>query len=43
MGQSFRYDVAKDGRTFLVTGGLPQDLSPITLVTHWTAELEKNP
>ena len=42
MGFGFRYDVARDGR-FLVAGGLPQDLFPITLVTNWTAELEKKP
>ncbi|MGH9367791.1 MAG: protein kinase domain-containing protein, partial [Thermoanaerobaculia bacterium] len=41
MGFSFRYDVAKDGRRFLVASGLPQELSPITLVTNWTAELKK--
>ncbi len=41
MGQTFRYDVSKDGARFLVNGGLPQEPSPITLVTNWTAELEK--
>lgn len=41
MGLCFRYDVAKDGKGFLVTSGLPQDPAPITLVTNWTAELEK--
>ena len=41
MGMSFRYDVAKDGKRFLVNGGLPQPISPITLVTNWTAEVEK--
>jgi hypothetical protein len=41
MGMSFRYDVSKDGKRFLVNGGLPQAISPITLVTNWTAELEK--
>ncbi len=41
MGLTFRYDVAKDGKRFLVNSGLPQDPSPITLVTNWTAELEK--
>jgi hypothetical protein len=40
-GVGFRYDVAKDGRKFLVHGGVPQELSPITLVTNWTQELEK--
>ncbi|MDQ5858412.1 MAG: hypothetical protein M3542_09085, partial [Acidobacteriota bacterium] len=39
MGFSYRYDVANDGKRFLVVAGLPQDLSPITLVTNWTAEL----
>ncbi len=43
MGLSFRYDVAKDGKRFLVNSGLPQEPSPITLVTNWTAELEKKP
>jgi eukaryotic-like serine/threonine-protein kinase len=43
MGMSFRYDVSKDGKRFLVNGGLPQTISPITLVTNWTAELEKKP
>jgi Tol biopolymer transport system component/predicted Ser/Thr protein kinase len=41
MGFSYRYDVGKDGKRFLVASGLPQELSPITLVTNWTAELEK--
>jgi Tol biopolymer transport system component len=41
MGMSFRYDVSKDGKSFLVNGGVPQEISPITLVTNWTAELEK--
>ena len=41
MGVSFRYDVAKDGQRFLVNAGLREDLSPITLVTHWTEELER--
>jgi eukaryotic-like serine/threonine-protein kinase len=41
MGMSFRYDVSKDGKRFLVVGGLPQEPSPITLVTNWTAELSK--
>jgi len=41
MGMSFRYDVSKDGKRFLVVGGLPQPLSPITLVTNWTAEVER--
>ena len=41
MGLTFRYDVAKDGRRFLVNGGLAQDPSPITLVTNWTEEVEK--
>ena len=40
MGLEFRYSVAKDGKRFLVNGGLPQDPSPITLVTNWTAELD---
>ena len=40
-GFGFRYDVAKDGKKFLVVAGLPQDFSPITLVTNWTAELRK--
>ncbi len=41
MGFIFRYDVAKDGKRFLVTSGLPQDLSPITLVTNWTSALRE--
>jgi len=41
MGESFRYDVAKDGQRFLVNAGLKEELSPITLVTDWTKELEK--
>jgi len=41
MGFSYRYDVAKDGKRFLVTAGLPQDLSPITILNNWTAELPK--
>jgi Periplasmic component of the Tol biopolymer transport system len=41
MGGSFRYDVARDGSRFLVTSGLPEELSPITLVTNWTAELPR--
>jgi eukaryotic-like serine/threonine-protein kinase len=41
MGFSYRYDVSGDGKRFLVVGGLPQDLAPITLVTNWTAELAK--
>ena len=41
MGESYRYDVAKDGQRFLVNAGLTEELSPITLVTHWTEELEK--
>jgi hypothetical protein len=42
LGFSFRYDVAPDGKRFLVATGLPQDLSPITIVTNWAAELKKN-
>jgi len=41
MGFTYRYDVANDGKRFLVVAGLPQDLSPITLLTNWTAELPK--
>jgi Tol biopolymer transport system component len=41
MGESFRYDVSRDGQKFLVNAGLKEELSPITLVTHWTEELEK--
>jgi len=41
MGVSFRYDVAKDGQRFLVNAGLKEELSPITLVTNWTAELKE--
>ena len=40
-GIGFRYDVSKDGKKFLVHSGPPQELSPITLVTNWTAALEK--
>jgi len=36
-----RYDVARDGKKFLVTTGVPQELSPITVLTNGTAELEK--
>jgi len=39
MGFAYRYDVAKDGKRFLVNAGLPQELSPITIVTNWTAEV----
>jgi hypothetical protein len=38
---TFRYDVAKDGDRFLATAELPQEHSPITIVTNWTAELPK--
>ncbi|HEV8610310.1 MAG TPA: protein kinase [Thermoanaerobaculia bacterium] len=41
LGFTYRYDVANDGKRFLVVGGLPQDLSPITILTNWTAELPK--
>ena len=41
MGLNYRYDVAKDGKRFLVNSGLPQEPSPITLVTNWTAGLKK--
>jgi Tol biopolymer transport system component len=41
MGFTYRYDVANDGKRFLVVGGVPQDLSPITVLTNWTAELTK--
>jgi eukaryotic-like serine/threonine-protein kinase len=41
MGMSYRYDVSKEGQRFLVNAGLKEDLSPITLVTNWTEELEK--
>ena len=41
MGFTYRYDVANDGKRFLVVAGLPQDLSPITVLTNWTAELTK--
>ncbi len=41
MGFGYRYDVAADGQRFLVATGLPQELSPITLLTNWTAELKK--
>jgi hypothetical protein len=41
LGFTYRYDVANDGKRFLVVGGLPQDLSPITILTNWTAELTK--
>jgi Tol biopolymer transport system component len=41
MGQTFRYDVARDGQRFLVNAGLKEELSPITLVTNWTDELER--
>lgn len=29
------------GKRFLVVAGLPQDLSPITILTNWMAELKK--
>jgi len=38
---TYRYDVAKDGDRFLATAELPQEHSPITIVTNWTAELPK--
>jgi Tol biopolymer transport system component len=41
MGFTYRYDVANDRKRFLVVAGLPQDLSPITILTNWTAELPK--
>jgi eukaryotic-like serine/threonine-protein kinase len=41
MGFTYRYDVANDGKRFLVVAGLPQELSPITILTNWTAELGK--
>jgi serine/threonine protein kinase len=41
MGFTYRYDVANDGKRFLVVAGLPQSLSPITILTNWTAELKK--
>ncbi len=41
MGVGFRYDAARDGQRFLVNTGIPEELSPITLLTNWTAELEK--
>jgi hypothetical protein len=41
MGMGFRYDVSKDGKRFLVNGGIPQQLSPITVVTNWTEALKK--
>jgi Tol biopolymer transport system component len=41
VGNDYRYDVARDGKKFLVIGGLPQEPSSITLVTNWTAELER--
>jgi Tol biopolymer transport system component len=41
MGIGSRYDVSKDGKRFLVNSGLPEDLSPLTLVTNWTAELKR--
>jgi Tol biopolymer transport system component len=40
-GIGFRYDVSRDGKRFLVHSGLPEEIQPITLVTNWTAELEK--
>ena len=40
-GFTYRYDMANDGKRFLVVGGLPQDLSPITILTNWTVELTK--
>jgi hypothetical protein len=30
MSGGFRYDVTRDGSRFLVTSGLPEELSPIT-------------
>jgi Tol biopolymer transport system component len=41
MGFTYRYDVARDGKRFLLVAGLPQELSPITILTNWTAELPK--
>ena len=41
MGVGFRYDVSKDGQRFLVNSGIPDEISPITLLTNWTAELAR--
>jgi Tol biopolymer transport system component len=41
MGFTYRYDVALDGKRFLLVAGLPQELSPITILTNWTAEIPK--
>ena len=41
VGIGWQYDVAKDGKRFLVNSGLPQEPSPITLVTNWTAGLKR--
>ena len=41
MESGFRHDVSRDGSRFLVTSGFAPDLSPITLVTNWTAELPR--
>jgi Tol biopolymer transport system component len=41
MGSAFRYDVSRDGKKFLVTRGLPRELSPITLVTNWPEALRE--
>jgi Tol biopolymer transport system component len=41
MGFGYRYDAAADGQSFLVATGLPQELSPITVVTDWPRGLQK--
>jgi dipeptidyl aminopeptidase/acylaminoacyl peptidase len=41
MGVGFRYDVSRDGQRFLVNAGIPDELSPISIVTSWTSELKK--
>jgi hypothetical protein len=41
MGDSFRYDVSKDGQRFLVNAGLKEELTPLTLTTNWTEALKK--
>jgi Tol biopolymer transport system component/predicted Ser/Thr protein kinase len=40
-GANPRYAVAKGGKRFLVVSGLPQEPTPLTLVTNWTEALKK--
>ena len=35
------YDVAPDGKKFLLNAAADENTKPLTLVTNWSAELEK--